>query len=276
MCIRIRIAAILLSSLAVALFVAGRDGALWFTELEGRIGRLTPAGELNEFSVPAGDGQPQGLTVGPDGAIWFTEASAGRIGRITPEGTVTELPLPDPSAALADQPYWIPHQRMEYVQRNTPVPAGPWRVVTHSQNPFARECFIDELAYATANDPLDYRRQLLPRDSKELRILEATAKSANWAEPAQEGTHRGIAVTEAFGSYTAAVAELRNAAENPSATTHAWLFTGPPGSGRSVAARASASIASTSTRLACVIRALSPTARLRTRTATSLMTCTSG
>ncbi|MGI5126389.1 DNA polymerase III subunit delta' [Pseudonocardia sp. CA-107938] len=35
-----------------------------------------------------------------------------------------------------------------------------------------------------------------------------------------------------------AVAELRAAAENPSAMTHAWLFTGPPGSGRSVAARA--------------------------------------
>jgi DNA polymerase-3 subunit delta' len=36
----------------------------------------------------------------------------------------------------------------------------------------------------------------------------------------------------------AAVAELSAAAEDPSAMTHAWLFTGPPGSGRSVAARA--------------------------------------
>jgi DNA polymerase III subunit delta' len=35
-----------------------------------------------------------------------------------------------------------------------------------------------------------------------------------------------------------AVVELRRAAENPAAMTHAWLFTGPPGSGRSVAARA--------------------------------------
>jgi DNA polymerase-3 subunit delta' len=36
----------------------------------------------------------------------------------------------------------------------------------------------------------------------------------------------------------AAVAELAAAAADPSAMTHAWLFTGPPGSGRSVAARA--------------------------------------
>ncbi len=34
------------------------------------------------------------------------------------------------------------------------------------------------------------------------------------------------------------VAQLRGAAQDPSAMTHAWLFTGPPGSGRSTAARA--------------------------------------
>ncbi|MGY1840092.1 MULTISPECIES: DNA polymerase III subunit delta' [unclassified Modestobacter] len=36
----------------------------------------------------------------------------------------------------------------------------------------------------------------------------------------------------------AVVAELQAAIANPAAMTHAWLFTGPPGSGRSVAARA--------------------------------------
>lgn len=35
-----------------------------------------------------------------------------------------------------------------------------------------------------------------------------------------------------------AVAELNSAAADPTQMTHAWLFTGPPGSGRSVAARA--------------------------------------
>ncbi|MGL5819871.1 MAG: DNA polymerase III subunit delta' [Phycicoccus sp.] len=34
------------------------------------------------------------------------------------------------------------------------------------------------------------------------------------------------------------VATLRRAVDDPAAMTHAWLFTGPPGSGRSVAARA--------------------------------------
>ncbi len=35
-----------------------------------------------------------------------------------------------------------------------------------------------------------------------------------------------------------AVAELQHSVANPGSMTHAWLFTGPPGSGRSVAARA--------------------------------------
>ncbi|NMH97817.1 DNA polymerase III subunit delta' [Pseudonocardia acidicola] len=43
--------------------------------------------------------------------------------------------------------------------------------------------------------------------------------------------------TEVVGQ-PAAVAELSTAAQDPTAMTHAWLFTGPPGSGRSVAARA--------------------------------------
>jgi isoquinoline 1-oxidoreductase beta subunit len=88
------------------------------------------------------------------------------------------------------------------------VPVGFWRGVAHSQNPFVRECFIDELAYAACVEPLDYRRRLLPGRSKELGILEATAKAANWSQPPAQGVHRGVAVSEAFGSYTAAVAEL--------------------------------------------------------------------
>jgi DNA polymerase-3 subunit delta' len=47
-----------------------------------------------------------------------------------------------------------------------------------------------------------------------------------------------VSVWEAVVGQERAVAELRGAASNPEAMTHAWLITGPPGSGRSVAARA--------------------------------------
>lgn len=111
-------------------------------------------------------------------------------------------------AAFADQPYAIPNVRVEYVQRDSHVPVGFWRAVGHSQNPYARECFLDELAEAAGKDPYEYRRSLLPPSSKELGILEATAKAARWGSALPAGVYSGIAVTEAFGSYTAAVAEL--------------------------------------------------------------------
>ena len=52
---------------------AGPDGALWFTEtFNGKIGRITTAGLITEFPVPAKFGQLNMITAGPDGALWFT------------------------------------------------------------------------------------------------------------------------------------------------------------------------------------------------------------
>ena len=127
-----------------------------------------------------------------------------------PSGLAVRVAAPalrdtDATAALSDQPYRIAHQRVEYVQRNTPVPVGYWRGLALSQNAFARECFLDELAHASGHDPLEYRLRLLPQEARERLVLEATAKAALWQPGSQA---QGIAVTEAFGSYTAAVAEL--------------------------------------------------------------------
>lgn len=114
----------------------------------------------------------------------------------------------DAAAGLADLPYRIPHQHVDYVERNTPVPVGPWRGASYTQNVFARECFIDELAHAAGRDPLDYRLHLLPETAKERAVLEAACKAVRWETAPAEGLHRGLAVAQAFGSYAAAVAEL--------------------------------------------------------------------
>jgi streptogramin lyase len=71
----------------------GPDGNLWFVEsAANKIGRLTPAGVLTEFSsgLPNNCGLV-GITAGPDGNLWFTEAFANRIGRISPTGTITQF-----------------------------------------------------------------------------------------------------------------------------------------------------------------------------------------
>lgn len=72
-----------------------------------------------------------------------------------------------------DLPYAVPHLREERVVEETPVPAGAWRSVGASQNAFAIECFIDELAHAAGRDPLAYRLALLASSPRHRAVLEA-------------------------------------------------------------------------------------------------------
>ncbi len=139
---------------------------------------------------------------------WYSRVSATSI-----IATLPRLPLkdgvdPQAVASLNDLPHAIPNVRIEYAQRNTHVPVGFWRTVGHSQNPFVRESFMDELASAAGKDPYEYRRTLLAKSPKDLGVLEATAKAAGWGQPLPAGVFRGIAQTEAYGSYTSAVAEV--------------------------------------------------------------------
>ena len=74
----------------------GPDGALWYSEGAGRIGRFQPGGATpQEFTAPTA-GALAGITLGPDGNLWFVENAANQIGRFTPGGTGTfaEFPIP--------------------------------------------------------------------------------------------------------------------------------------------------------------------------------------
>jgi streptogramin lyase len=74
--------------------IEGPDSAIWFTEPAlDRIGRMTTAGAVSEFALPA-NSAPTGIVDGPDGNLWFTEETGNKIGRITPLGTITEFPIP--------------------------------------------------------------------------------------------------------------------------------------------------------------------------------------
>ena len=107
-----------------------------------------------------------------------------------------------------DNPYAVPNFTNEYAMRNTHVPPGFWRAVAHTNNPFFRECFIDELAHAAGRDPYQFRRPLLQQKPKDLGVLDAVAKAVAWGTPAANGVHRGIAVVDSYGSYTAAAVEI--------------------------------------------------------------------
>ncbi|MEU1285934.1 hypothetical protein [Kitasatospora sp. NPDC005856] len=50
---------------------AGPDGTLWFTDWgAGRIGVLTPDGQLDGHLVPGEGAEPHGIAVAPDGTVY--------------------------------------------------------------------------------------------------------------------------------------------------------------------------------------------------------------
>ena len=77
--------------------------------------------------------------------------------------------------------------------RNPHVPPGFWRGVNLNQNTIYLECFIDEIAHATRQDPLALRRKLMANHPKHLGVLNAVAERAGWGRPAPAGVHRGLA-----------------------------------------------------------------------------------
>jgi isoquinoline 1-oxidoreductase beta subunit len=104
--------------------------------------------------------------------------------------------------------YSVPNLLIDHAMRNTHVPPGFWRGVNINQNAIYVECFMDELAQAVGQDPLEFRRKLMTKHPKHLAVLNAVADRAGWGKPAPQGVYRGLAQMMAFNSYVAACAEI--------------------------------------------------------------------
>lgn len=104
--------------------------------------------------------------------------------------------------------YGFANLLIDHAMRNPHVPPGFWRGVNLNQNAIYLECFIDEIAAATKQDPLALRRKLITKYPKHQAVLEAVAKHVGWDKPAPAGVFRGLAQTHGFGSYVAACAEV--------------------------------------------------------------------
>jgi isoquinoline 1-oxidoreductase subunit beta len=104
--------------------------------------------------------------------------------------------------------YSVPNLLIDHAMRNTHVPPGFWRGVNINQNAIFLECFMDELAHAAGQDPLEFRRKLMAKHPKHLAVLNAVADRAGWGKPAAPGVYRGLAQMHSFASYVAACAEI--------------------------------------------------------------------
>src|SRR5213593_2627804 len=104
--------------------------------------------------------------------------------------------------------YSVPNLLIDHAMRNTHVPPGFWRGVNINQNAIFLECFMDEMAHAAGQDPLEFRRKLMSKHPKHLAVLNAVADRAGWGKPAPRGVYRGLAQMMSFNSYVAACAEV--------------------------------------------------------------------
>jgi isoquinoline 1-oxidoreductase beta subunit len=104
--------------------------------------------------------------------------------------------------------YSVPNLLIEHAMRNPHVPPGFWRGVNVNHNAIYMECFMDELAHAAGQDPLEFRRKLMGNHPKHLAVLNAVAAKIGWDKPAPQGVYRGIAQVMGYGSYVAGAAEI--------------------------------------------------------------------
>ena len=119
------------------------------------------------------------------------------------------LNAPGPEASIG---YSFANLLVDHAMRNPHVPPGFWRGVNLNQNAIYLESFLDEIAFATQQDPLALRRKLMANHPKHLAVLNAAAERAGWGKPAPDiggqKVFRGLAQTMGFGSYVAACAEV--------------------------------------------------------------------
>jgi len=104
--------------------------------------------------------------------------------------------------------YSVPNLLVDHAMRNTHVPPGFWRGVNINQNAVFIESFMDELAEAAGQDPLEFRRKLLGNSPRALGVLNAVAEKIGWSKPAPKGVYRGLAQMKAFDSFVAAACEI--------------------------------------------------------------------
>jgi isoquinoline 1-oxidoreductase beta subunit len=177
---------------------------LWTREEDMTHGRYHP---ITQCKLTAGFDANNNLT-----AFHMRISGQSILSSLRPEALVNGM---DPATfaglnAKGDAPfgYSVPNLLIEHSMRNPHIIPGFWRGVNVNQNAIYVECFMDELAYAVGQDPLEFRRKLMKEHPKNLAVLEAVAEKIGWGTAPPQGIYRGLAHLASYGSYVAAAAEI--------------------------------------------------------------------
>ena len=103
--------------------------------------------------------------------------------------------------------YEMPNKEVRHITVDPGLRVGYWRSVGHSFSGFFKESFVDELVYATGQDPVQFRLDHTQENPRLNGVIKAVAELANWQQP-REGRFLGIAAHKSFHSFVAEIAEV--------------------------------------------------------------------
>jgi isoquinoline 1-oxidoreductase subunit beta len=109
---------------------------------------------------------------------------------------------------ISEQKYEIPHIKNLYVLADSHIPLAAWRAVTSTTLAFAHECFIDEMAVKAKKDPMQFRLDMLTKDSDTKNVLLKLKEVSDWNKPLPQGWGRGVAQYEFFAGLCGYVVEV--------------------------------------------------------------------
>ena len=164
-------------------------------------------------------------------AFHGTLVGEGPLGRHMPQ--FLQNPAVDSSVVegMIHQPYGFADLRVDVVDHKLPMPIGFWRSVGHSMNAFFKEAFMDEVAAASGQDPVAFRRALLSDQPRYRKVLDTVVEMAGW----RSGVYRnddgevramGVALHESFGSICAQIAEV-SVADGEARVHRVWCAIDP-------------------------------------------------
>lgn len=159
--------------------------------------------------------------LGAGGAIlgWQAKVAAPATGAELAARLLPDDPLRRAAASLpggadgyavsgAVPPYAVPALAIDHHPAAIGVPVGHLRGLADGYTAFFTECFIDELARASGNEPMSYRIGMLGGNARLARCLTTASALGGW-QGGVAGSGQGIACHTLAGSCIAVMAEAR-------------------------------------------------------------------
>ncbi len=112
-------------------------------------------------------------------------------------------------------PYHIPNFQVELHTTTPQVPVLWWRSVGSTHTAFATECFLDDIARETRQDPYALRRSLLEKHPRHLGVLDFVAEKSGWKNQRAADEVYGLALHESFNSVVAQVVRVKKTPNGP-------------------------------------------------------------